>query len=78
MIKAITNTEEQKTLQPPCLGVSSKGSVVLFTTITGNYGKGVQVANLKNDSCSGLGHYSTVWDTDKFKPYNGQLILENI
>lgn len=55
----------------PCLMVCNPTLVVLFTS----HGTGIVVGG--NKDFQNISWYSTSWDMNSFKPFNGQVILEN-
>ena len=56
----------------PFLGITPKGSIVLFTKL--NTGVCLQVGG---DWSLVIGRYSDQWAMDLFEPYNGSVTLEN-
>ena len=56
----------------PFLGISPKGSIVLFTKL--NTGVCLQAGE---EYCTAVGKYSEHWAMDIFELYNGSVTLEN-
>jgi len=57
----------------PYLGISKKGTIVLFNTI--NSGVLLKVIDKSRDDV--VGDYTTYWEETKFTPYCGTITLTN-
>ena len=68
----VPKKEKEKEDIYPCLK-TYKGGVVLFR----RKNTGVLVHPPKEGKIYPLGDYSTEWEEDKFKPFKGEVILEN-
>lgn len=59
----------------PFLGISDRGTIVLFTCVDGNYGHGVVISVGTGPAARPLGYYSTEWGLRHFKPYRGSVTV---
>tara|TARA_R110000782_G_scaffold123895_3_gene215391 strand:- start:1730 stop:1948 length:219 start_codon:yes stop_codon:yes gene_type:complete len=64
--------KEEETQKYPCLKVSKKGEIVLFSSPTG----GTLMVTCHNSTAE-VGFYHSVWDEMEFENFNGKLILIN-